>query len=274
MLLTPLLLPLFFAGAPTPQDDAPTRDELPPLVQATVGEWVRARSDYPARVGTWYAGEYGLEGLVPDLIERLRYESGRAENISNWTLRTVLDTLIRLDAEVPAEVLMAGLDDELLTETLLLLARDPDTNADAILALMDHGEPGAQHRWAAAAVLLATHPPGLARRLVEKLDLCLTLVVRDPGSSLSSHQFGGGSGGRWSTSHEFFPPLALYYLHSAPRRGAVAAQQARHGELVERLCVAGLVTRDEARGLSPHITLITNDLREGDPDPLPADLLD
>lgn len=216
MLSIPLLLPLLSSLALPPQDRARVYDELVESVHTRVQEWVCSRSEVPALRGAWYAGEYGLERLVPDLIDRLRFESGRPENTWKVTRRTVLDALIRLDAKVPAEVLMTGLDDELLTETLLLLARDPAANADAILTLMDRGEPGAQHRWAAAAILLSVRPPGLAQRLVKELDARLFLTVSDEDKHLSHFE---SSGGRWVTSHDIFPPRVFYYLHPEPRRG-------------------------------------------------------
>ena len=180
----------------------------PPDLVAT---WLEA--DRPAELqrGIWHAGASGLARFVPRLLELLERSSARAPGAELGTRRLLLDALIRLDAPVPPAQLLARLDEELLPQTTILLARSPGAD-DALVALLAAGAPDGAHRMAAAGVLAQRAPARVVPWLVARLRVRLAVTVRAPGSEERVELRSGAGGGRWSVSHAAELPRVSYVL--------------------------------------------------------------
>lgn len=170
--------------------------------------------------GAYLAGRYGLREQTAALRALLEKESS-----GDWegglVHRAALDALIRLDAEVSAETLRPHLR-VATDEAIILLARDPAKNSEALLELFE--EPAASARWLAAGnLLLEAKARGFAPRLLKELEIHARVWVYDgeAGGHGESGGYGCGSGGGSYHAPEGFPPISFYTLTSEPSRGAV-----------------------------------------------------
>lgn len=143
--------------------------------------------------------------------------------------QAALDALIRLDAEVPSDKLLP-LYQSSPDEVVILLARSPEQNRQALLPLFVADAPGA--RWLAVGNLLAeTRAPGFAARLLQELKIEANLYVydREGGHDYSTGGGDGGCGcGRGVSREEDFPPVSYYQLTETPSRGATVIAPGRH----------------------------------------------
>ncbi len=183
-------------------------------------EGILSRGSASSAWGAYYAGKFGLAECVPALFELVGRENKRAPGPVPVVKKAALDALIGLDAEVPVEFLSAGLHEDYLAETLILLARNADENQDALLGLMDHGPVDGQHWWAAAALLAPLEPPGLAQRLLPEIRFRLSVTVRDPNSAILIETFEYHGSGFWSSTSNLFPPKPTYIFSAEPEKGA------------------------------------------------------
>jgi len=144
--------------------------------------------------------------------------------------QAALDSLIRLDAEVPSDVLLplyASSPDEVL----ILLARSPQENQAALLALFTDNESPA--RWFAAGNLLAEmRAPGFAARVLAGLKIRASVYVFDR-EDHGGFGTGGGCGGGcgfgidWSPDAEL-PPVGYYALDYWASQGATVVARGSH----------------------------------------------
>ncbi len=250
--------------------------DLAETIEERVRRWLGSESRADVDRGTWAAGEYRLAQLAPLLLEQLAASNalGRGESID--TRRLLLDALIRLDVDVPAELLTARLERDLLPQTTILLARERDAPLDALLALLDAGEPGDGHRWAAAAVLVERRAPGVAAWLLERVHVRLGVAVRDPGACDEVWLGHGVGGGRWMSPHARALPRVHYLLRVGDRaapgwrvlvggalpvyyereagvrsgRSNTRVAPTRAGEFAERLLAALVERRPDELGLA------------------------
>jgi hypothetical protein len=182
--------------------------------------------------GAYFAGHLGLKGQAPRLVELLddpALAGGRFED--NYVRQSVLDALIRLDAEVPADKLLP-LYAQSPDEVVILLARSLQENGAALLSLFADELPS--DRWVAVGNLLAeARVPGFAARLLRGLKIEARVLVFD---SEGSHGVGsaGGSGcgsgcgiggGRLP---EGLPPVSYYTLSAYAGHGRVVVLPGRH----------------------------------------------
>jgi hypothetical protein len=196
----------------------------------------RQRSDSPAtaavvrdlasndpRVVAWAAyraGEARRTETVAALIDALASARVRSPGLEWGAVRdTLLDALIRLDAQPPADVLMAHY--EARSEAVLILLAEPRGGRDAaLLGLLKH-ESGILW-YAAAGLLLENEAPGLAAELLRGLRLTLEVTVTDGSEGLA---MGGGSVGGIGCGvlhpAKGFPPIGTYSFWEIPVRGAV-----------------------------------------------------
>jgi hypothetical protein len=186
--------------------------------------------------GAYLAGLHGLREQTPSLVSMLEDEKlNDAYWEDSFVRQAALDALIRLDAEVPAEVL-APLYASAPDEVLILLARDPGKNQYALLRLFDEDVPDA--RWLALNNLLASQrTPGFAARLLGGLKIEASVYVFE---SEGDHRYAdvGGSGGHGcgvgGRQDESLPPVNYYHLTAEARRGATVLAAGRRNVYYER----------------------------------------
>lgn len=157
------------------------------------------------RLQAWAAHdilEYRSTGLIPDLESQLERTtpatlSGDARVASFRTTLAILDTLIQLDAKVPAATItrIEKLGYNAQTEELVLLCRLPWEEAEpAIRSFYQPGSSGNAAATRVAAQLLAQHPPkGFAAELLSTIQVTARILVHDPNG-------GGGGIGSGSSS--------------------------------------------------------------------------
>jgi len=179
--------------------------------------------------GAYLAGANGLKGQSAALVELLADPNLGCGWEESLVRQAALDALIRLDAEVPSEKLLP-LYQSSPDEVVILLARSPEQNRQALLPLFVADAPSA--RWLAVGNLLAeTHAPGFAARLLQELKIEASLYVYE---REGGHDYGGGDGvggcgcGGGVSREEDFPPVSYYQLTETPSRGATVIAPGRH----------------------------------------------
>lgn len=210
------------AAAPSFTSRAAASDEAARLL--------RSRVNSERAWGAYLAGAYGLKENAPLVVELLEDPDGAAGDWEEAQVRrAALDCLIRLDAEVPAEKLLA-LYPHAPDEVVILLARTPGQNAAALLSLFTEETPGA--RWVAVANLLAeARARGFAARLLAGLKIQATVYVYD---REAARGYGGGHGHGCGGTRHFepapvgFPPAGRYELNTSGVRGSVVLTGRRH----------------------------------------------
>ncbi len=170
--------------------------------------------------GAHLAGNYGQTKSVPQLRRLL----------TSWhpdiQLQAV-DSLIRLDAAVPLDELLAVWPNH-REGVIILLAKDPEQNREALRSLTKLELHNLE--WIALHSLLASmKAPGLAADLLRALSVELTVWVAE------TDKFGvqpGGGGGASACggigSRPGFPPLFFYRLHQNPAPGDVLLAPGLH----------------------------------------------
>ncbi|HEX8188414.1 MAG TPA: hypothetical protein VF586_08685, partial [Pyrinomonadaceae bacterium] len=200
-----LLASAHAAGQAGAAEDAP-REPFPPFVRlGDAGEearrLLRSGENRERAWGAYLAGLYDLKAEVPRLVELLAdpdaggWEGARVRRAS-------LDALIQLGAEVPAEALLP-LKPSAPDEVIILLARAPHQNRQALLSLFVDQSPDAH--WLAVGNLLAeTRAPGFASRLLAGLKIAGDVYVYD---HEGERGYGvGGCGGCGCGCETFRPP--------------------------------------------------------------------
>lgn len=197
-----------------------------------------------ARDRAWAAyliGEYGLKELAPALIGLLNPNSLDPEWEPGFVYRAVLDSLIRLRVSVPPDSL-APLYKRFPYETLIILARSPSDNSEALLSIAEQS--GCEVCWVAACNLLAeTKAPGFAAFLLKSLKVKVEITVSESGKT-SVGRFGSSSSVGCGVFQvpDGFPPTALYRLTDRPSRDAVVIAPGPHSVFYERQVVEPGVT--------------------------------
>lgn len=180
--------------------------------------------------GAYLVGLHALTGQTASLVSILADESLNGGGPGEAVVRqAALDSLIRLDAEVPSDVLLP-LYAHSPNEVLILLARSPQQNQNALLTLFTDDEPTA--RWLAAGNLLAeARAPGFAARLLAGLKIKVSVYVfdRDDRGFNTGGGCGGGCGygGERSLDAEL-PPVGYYSLDYWAAQGATVVARGRH----------------------------------------------
>ena len=179
--------------------------------------------------GAYLAGLHGLKAEAPRLAELLAEPALAGGGWEEALVRqAALDALIRLGAEVPAETLLP-LRQTAPDEVIILLARAPQQNQQALLSLFTDESP--ESHWLAVGNLLAeTRAQGFAVRLMAGLKIEASVHVYD---SEGERGYGGGCGGCGRFCDFFrppdgYPPVFYYSLTTADVRGAVVAAPGRH----------------------------------------------
>jgi hypothetical protein len=206
-------------------------------VKNRVDQLIQSGSARDRAWAAYFIGEYGLDEFAPALIDLLDPNSpGQEWEI--WRLRhAALDSIIRLRASVPSEKL-APLYERFPDATLIIMARSPSENSEALLSIAE--QPGRDVYWVAACNLLAeSRAPGFAAFLLKSLKINIEISVYEAGKG---HGFGIGGGGvtgcgASSQDTSGFPPAASYQLTQQPKRDAVVVAPGAHPVFYERLAV-------------------------------------
>jgi hypothetical protein len=252
--------------------DAPSFARLED-VSAEASRLLGSRDGRARAWGAYLAGAHGLKGHAPLVVALLENEGAAHVGSDEEALvrRAALDALIRLDAEVPSEKLLP-LYQLAPDETVILLARAPEQNAAALLALFDDETVDA--RWFALGNLLAeARARGFAARLLAGLKLRATVFVYD---SHGDRGYNGGGGDACGGSRHFestpegFPPAGRYTLSATPARGAVVVARGRRAVYYVRAAPgqgdAPYVPCDVVRGDEHRVEYLADLLRTTDDD--------
>ena len=149
-----------------------------------------------------------------------RYDGG--DRVRWATELLLLDALVQLDARLPAATVAPFLD-RWPVQSLILLANASSRADDVLLPLVS--STSGFGWYAVANLLLSTRPAGFAFRLLDGLQLKLTVQVGDT-DRLSVPSFGmsvGGEGCNYSVSALGFPSIAGYQLATKHSATAVLA---------------------------------------------------
>ncbi len=176
--------------------------------------------------GAFLAGQYRLTALLPRLVAYLPPPTNEAHvtDAQDCFYRSLVDALIRLDADIPADTL-SQLYRRYPDESIILLPKSSGDNQASLLSIFQQQMPTL--RWRAIGNMLAeARAPGLTSLLMRQMqEINVSIAVWDDNGGVGC---GGsiGSGTSERTVPEGFPPVALYSLTDKPERtvGIVASQ--------------------------------------------------
>lgn len=170
--------------------------------------------------GVFLAGQYHLTGLLPRVIAYLTLPSNEVavSDAQECLYRSLVDSLIRLDADLPAEML-TRLYGRYPDESVILFARSPQDKVNLLLTLFQRPMPPL--RWQAIGNLLAeVRARGFADLLMEQMkEINVSIAVWENAGGIGC---GGGSGFGITDRRvpDGFPPVALYALTIKPEHTA------------------------------------------------------
>jgi hypothetical protein len=199
-----------------------------------IDQWIQSGSTRDRAWAAYYIGEYGLDEFAPALIDLLDPNSPDPGWETGYVYRAALDSIIRLRVSVPSEKL-AALYERFPDETLIILARSPSENAEALFSIAE--QPGRNIRWVAACNLLAeSKAPGFAAFLLKSVRIKVEIDVYEKGNRGIGRGFGGSSSCCGGSSHgpNGFPPTYRYELTPGARRDAVVVAPGAHPVFYER----------------------------------------
>jgi hypothetical protein len=220
-------------------------------VKNRVDQLIQSASNKDRAWAAYLIGEYGLKEFAPALIELLNPNPIGPEWETAFLYSAVLDSLIRLRVSAPSDSLMP-LYKRFPDETLIILARSPSENGEALLSIAE--QPGREVCWVAACNLLAeSRAPGFAAFLLKSVKIKVEIAVFERGNV----GYGGGIGGGWSGCGVFqvpdgFPPTARYQLIQEPIRDTVVVAPGAHPVFYERQVIEPGVTNQRGMSVADH----------------------
>ena len=171
--------------------------------------------------GAYLIGKYGLSEFIPALRGLLNSVAYGEQIETGFLHNTALDSLIQLQATVPGEEMMPFYQ-QFPDEVIILLAKSPGENKEAILSLLQGLRSGI--RWMAVCNLLTeVKAPGFAAILLRDVKINVSIAVSDDGNvgyGMGSG-LGGGIGCGVYQGLDGFPPVVIYKLVDSASRGAV-----------------------------------------------------
>jgi hypothetical protein len=220
-------------------------------VKNRVDRLIQSASNMDRAWGAYLIGEYGLNEFAPALIEFLNPNQLAPEWETEFVYLAVLDSLIRLRISVPSDSLLP-LYKRFPSETLIILARSPSENGDALLSIAE--QPGREVCWIAACNLLAeSKTPGFAAFLLKSVKIKVDIAVSDV--CCKGYGIGGSSASIGCGVFQVpdgFPPIALYQLIQEPKRDAVVVAPGAHPVFYERRVIEAGVTNQRWMSVSDH----------------------
>src|SRR5262249_34662501 len=204
-------------------------------VKNRIDQLIQSNSNKDRAWAAYVIGEYDLKELSPALIELLNPNQRDPEWETEFVYRAALDSIIRLRVSAPSDSLLP-LYKRFPDETLIILARSPSENGEALLSIAE--QPGREVCWVAACNLLAeSKAPGFAAFLLKSVKIKVEIAVFERGNV--GYGYGGGIGGSSVGCGVFqvpdgFPPTARYQLIQEPERDAVVVAPGAHPVFYER----------------------------------------
>lgn len=199
--------PLQAQERPNRPDPSASTAIVPLAAQLLVSEDVRLQT-----WGAFLAGQYRLTALLPQLVAYFPLPSIEAtlSDAQECLYRSLVDSLIRLDADLPADMLIQ-LYQRYPDESVILFAKSPQDKLQSLLTLFNQRMPPL--RWQAIGNLLAeARVPGLAGLLMKQMEeINVSIAVWENAGGIGC----GGGGGYGTTDRRVpdgFPPVALYML--------------------------------------------------------------
>ena len=190
----------------------------------------------------YYVGKQGLKEYAPLIIDLIQQSSNDLREENHMGCKVFFDCLIQLDVAVSADQLMP-LYKSFPDEVMILLAKSPKENQEALLSIAKQANPEQDYRqyWLAACNLLAeTEARGFAAQLLSEMTIELSVTVVEPNSGVG---LGGGTGcsigcgfGGTRVSNDF-PPIAFYLLVDEPNNGRVVVATGLHTIYYQRTVV-------------------------------------
>ena len=207
-------------------------------VKAEVSRLLESTANRDQAWAAYLIGKNELKELAPQIYPLLNPKLNGQQHEIGYVHRAALDSLIQLGVTVPADKL-TPLYDKFPDEVLILLARSPSENQQALLSIAQQSQH--QVHWLAACNLLTeTRAPGFAAWLMKELKIEIRIAVFDPrdiGKGM------GGIGGGVSVGDGVFgvpngfPPTAIYRLTEYAKHGLVVAAPGLHTIYYERRVV-------------------------------------
>jgi hypothetical protein len=248
-------LPIAVLILPSHQEQTPTVEyqQLNAIhkaeVKNKVSQLIQSASNRDRAWAAYLIGEYGLKEFAPALIDFLSPNLPGPEWEITYVHRAALDSLIRLRVSAPSNSL-TPLYESFPAQTLIILARSPSENGEALLSIAE--QPGCETCWVAACSLLAeSKAPGFAAFLLKSVKIKIEIAVSESGNK------GYWSGGSSSSVAcgvfqvpDGFPPIALYQLIDQPRRDAVVIAQGPHPVFYERQVVEPGIENQKGAGVT------------------------
>ena len=193
--------------------------------------------------GAYLAANYRRPEFSPNLLRLATWTDGLVR-------MAAIDALIRLDVDVPENVLTQIAADD-LDPALIFIARRPGKYGQLVNQLM--ARKLEDHQWVALhSILLASPPEGFAASVLKDWTIRITVDVNDAGESLGSGSIGGG----YIVDGSFFarpgfPPLEAYYVNENPKPGDVLLAAGPHpvGYRTQKAAYRGgsTINRDDYR---------------------------
>jgi hypothetical protein len=237
-----------FIVLPSHQDQTPTveHQQLNAIhkaeVKTRVGQLIQSASTRDRAWAAHLIGEYGLKEFAPALIELLNHNQPDPGWETGFVHRAVLDSLIRLGISAPSDSLMP-LYERFPYETLIILARSPSENGEALLSIAE--QPRREVCWVAACNLLAeTKAPGFAAFLLKSVKIKIEIAVSEGGTRGHGYGMGVSSAVGCGVSQvaDGFPPTARYQLIQGAERDAVVVAPGLHPVYYKRQVIEPGVT--------------------------------
>jgi hypothetical protein len=189
----------------------------------------------------YLSGKYGLQENVPIILDLLQRSAGNLQDKNVPICYLAFDSLIQLDATIPAKELMP-LYQNFSDEVTILLAKAPKENQEALLTIARQIDSQTKNReyWLAACNLLAeTEAKGFAAHLFSEMTIKLSIHVIDSSGGVMGEGIGSSIGcgfGAYAVPEDF-PPIGLYDLTEYAKRGQVVVAPGVHPVYYERRIV-------------------------------------
>jgi len=220
-------------------------------VKNRVDQLIQSTSNKDRAWAAYLIGEYDLKEFAPALIELLNPNQRAPEWETDFVYRAVLDSLIRLRISAPTDRLMPFYK-SFPYETLIILARSPSENGEALLSIAE--QPESTVCWVAACNLLAeSKAPGFATFLLKSVKIKVEVAVSEKGYDPYGSGVSGGSVacGVFQVP-DSFPPTARYQLIQEPERDAVVVAPGPHPVFYERKVIEPDVTNQRWMSHADH----------------------
>jgi len=189
---------------------------LPTVTDATAAANRLLQSSDPKEIawGAFTAEQYHLSSAVPLLVGALARSHSADADPRGIAEFAVLDALVQLHSQVPADVLRGSLDRFPIPALILLDHATGDRDA----LLLPRLDVTTGFEWEAIAnLLLRSKPPGFAMRLLDGLRLQLSVYVTDQAGTVLGSGFGGGTETDCmvASTAPGLPPMADYTFAAA-----------------------------------------------------------